>query len=492
MKARKLMILFAVIALLGACKAENKFYKGLPFEMSEVQAPRIPSRSVNLCDFGGVPDGKTLNTQAFADAIAKLSEQGGGKLIVPAGIWRTGPIGLQSHIELNVDRNAIIVFDPDQDLYPIIDTNFEGLDVRRCLSPIHAEGATDIAITGGGVIDGSGEFWREVKHRKVSDDQWKEILKRGGLVSEDGKVWFPDEGYAKARATAGSLNYPDPSLDEQEIKTFLRPVMVSLRNCERILLQDCTFQNSPCWNLHPLWCKDLTIKDITVRNPHYSANGDGIDIDACENVILTGSSFDVGDDAICIKSGKDADGRRHARKCRNLIISDCTVYHGHGGFVIGSEMSGGVENIKVSNCRFIGTDVGLRFKSTRGRGGLVKDIWCDHIYMKDIVSYGVIFNLYYAGVAASDMSKDGKEDILPVDETTPEMRDVHFSDIICSGAKQAIFINGLPELPVSGISFANSSFTADKPAEIHFATGITFDNVLVNGVPVADIPLNDR
>ena len=155
-------------------------------------------------------------------------------------------------------------------------------------------------------------------------------------------------------------------------------------------------------------------------------------------------------------------------------------------------MSGGVENIRVTGCRFIGTDVGLRFKSTRGRGGLVKDIWCDHIYMKDIVSYGVIFNLYYAGVAASDMSKDGKEDILPVDETTPEMRDVHFSDIICSGAKQAIFINGLPELPVSGISFANSSFTADKPAEIHFATGITFDNVLVNGVPVADIPLNDR
>ena len=481
MKARALIFLFAATALLGACSAENDLYKDLPFDMPKVQAPRIPSRSVNLPDFGGVPDGVTLNTQAFADAIDALAQKGGGRLVVPAGIWRTGPIGLQSHIELNIDKNAIIVFDPDQDLYPIIDTNFEGLDVRRCLSPLHAEGATDIAITGGGVIDGSGEFWREVKRRKVSDDQWKEILKRGGLVSEDGKVWFPDEGYAKARATAGSLNYPDPSLDEQEIKTFLRPVMVSLRNCERILFQDCTFQNSPCWNLHPLWCKDLTIKDITVRNPHYSANGDGIDIDACENVILTGSSFDVGDDAICIKSGKDADGRRHARKCRNLIISDCTVYHGHGGFVVGSEMSGGVENIVVRDCRFIGTDVGLRFKSTRGRGGLVKDIWCDHIYMKDIVSYGVIFNLYYAGVAASDMSKDGKEDIMPVDETTPEMRDVHFSDIICAGAKQAIFINGLPELPVSGISFENSNFTAEKDAEVHFAKEITFKNVIVNG-----------
>ena len=484
MKARALIFLFAATALLGACSAENDLYRDLPFDMPKVQAPRIPSRSVNLLDFGGAPNGVTLNTQAFADAIDALVQKGGGRLVVPAGIWRTGPIGLQSHIELNVDKNAIIVFDPDQDLYPIIDTNFEGLDVRRCLSPIHAEGATDIAITGDGVIDGSGEFWREVKRRKVSDDQWKTILKRGGLVSEDGKNWFPDEGYAKARATAGSLNYPDPSLDENEIKTFLRPVMVSLRNCERILLQDCTFQNSPCWNIHPLWCKDLTIKDITVRNPHYSANGDGIDIDACEGVILTGSSFDVGDDAICIKSGKDADGRRHARKCRNLIISDCTVYHGHGGFVVGSEMSGGVENIVVRDCRFIGTDVGLRFKSTRGRGGLVKDIWCERIYMKDIVSYGVIFNLYYAGVAASDMADGVVEPIVDVDETTPEMRDIHFSDITCAGAKQAIFINGLPELPVSGISFDNSSFTADKPTEIHFATGITFNNVLVNGETV--------
>ena len=482
----------ASAALMAACcnsgDTMDALYEGLPFDMPRVQAPDIPSRSVNLLDFGGVPDGKTLNTKAFADAIEALVQKGGGRLEVPSGVWRTGPIGLQSHIELNVCKDAVIVFDPDQSLYPIIDTNFEGLDVRRCLSPIHAEGATDIAITGGGIIDGSGEFWREVKKRKVSDDQWKEILKRGGVLSDDGKVWFPDEGYKKARATAGSLNYPDPSLDENEIKTFLRPVMVSLRNCERILLQDCTFQNSPCWNLHPLYCKDLIIKDITVRNPHYSANGDGIDIDACENVILTGSSFDVGDDAICIKSGKDADGRRHARKCRNLIISDCTVYHGHGGFVIGSEMSGGVENIKVSGCRFIGTDAGLRFKSTRGRGGLVKDIWCDHIYMKDIVAYGVIFNLYYAGVAATDMAEGQLEPVVEVDETTPEMRDIHFSDILCAGAGQAIYINGLPELPVSNISFANSNFTAGKPAEIHFATGITFDNVLINGESVANTP----
>ena len=483
---RKRIIITALLVLTTACasgSADNldALYKGLPFDMPRVALPSIPQREVVLTDFGGVGDGVTLNTDAFAKAIAFLSQKGGGRLVVPAGIWFTGPIGLQSHIELYVDKDAVIVFSTDQDLYPIVDTNFEGLDVRRCLSPIHAEGATDIAITGGGIIDGSGDAWREVKRRKVSDDQWKAILRRGGVVSDDGKNWFPDEGYAKARATAGSLNYPDPSLDEQEIKTFLRPVLVSLRACERVLIEECTFQNSPCWNLHPLYCKDVVIRDITVRNPHYSANGDGIDIDACENVILTGSSFDVGDDAICIKSGKDEDGRRHARKCRNLIIADCTVYHGHGGFVVGSEMSGGVENIRVTRCRFIGTDVGLRFKSTRGRGGLVKDIWCDHIYMKDIVSYGVIFNLYYAGVAATDLDAAAKSDIQPVDETTPEFRDLHFADIVCAGADQAVFINGLPELPVRNIDFRGCTFTAKKDAEIHFAENIVFDHVTVNG-----------
>ena len=191
--------LLPILALAVACSGAQKdefaaLYEGLPFDMPRVQLPAIPDRSVVLTDFGGVGDGVAMNTEAFAAAIGELASRGGGRLVVPAGIWRTGPIELKSHIELYVDKDAIVVFDPDQDLYPIIDTNFEGLDVRRCLSPINATGATDIAITGGGIIDGSGEFWREVKRVKVSDNQWKEILQRGGLVSEDGKVWFPDGG----------------------------------------------------------------------------------------------------------------------------------------------------------------------------------------------------------------------------------------------------------------------------------------------------------
>ena len=476
---RKLqLIFFVLIAALTACGGASKAAKE---PGSGIPQPNIPARSVSLTDFGAVPDGVTLNTEAFAKAIAHLSQQGGGRLDVPAGIWFTGPIGLESNIELHLDDAAIIVFSTDQDLYPIVNTNFEGLDVRRCLSPIHAEGAHDIAITGGGVIDGSGDAWREVKKRKVSSDQWKAVTARGGLLSEDGKVWYPDEGYARARATAGSLNKPADYLDENEIKTFLRPVLVSLRECERVLLEGCTFQNSPCWNIHPLWCRDVTVRNITVRNPHWSANGDGIDIDGCENVLLEGSSFDVGDDAICIKSGKDADGRRHARACRDLIIRDCTVYHGHGGVVIGSEMSGGVENVYVSRCRFMGTDVGLRFKSARGRGGKVRNVVCSDIYMKDIVTYGVIFNLYYEGVSATEMKARGTSDIRPVDETTPEFCDLSFSGITCAGAGQAIYINGLPEMPVRGVSFENCRFTATKGVEVNYAEGVAFDKVFING-----------
>ena len=486
MKSRILPLVLALsLALLCSCDKECKrldsLYQGLPFTMPKVALPDIPGRSVCLADFGGVGDGVTLNTDAFARAIDALVQQGGGRLLVPAGIWRTGPIALRSRIELHLDADALILFDPDQDLYPIIDTNFEGLDVRRCTSPIHAEGATDIAITGRGIIDGSGEYWRELKRAKVGDKIWKATLARGGEVAEEGWAWYPDEGYMKARLSAGSLNYPDPSLDENEIKTFLRPVLVSLRECERVLLDGVTFQNSPCWGLHPLWCRDVVVRDVTVNNPHYATNGDGIDIDGCEGVIVTGSRFDVGDDAICIKSGKDEDGRRHGRTCRNLIISDCTVYHGHGGFTVGSEMSGGVENIHVSHCRFIGTDTGLRFKSTRGRGGVVKDIWCDHIYMKDIVTYALTFNLYYEGVAATEMQEGAPADLLPVDETTPEFRDLHFSDIVCNGALQAIYINGLPEMPVRGLDFSRCTFTSGKDAQIQHAEDIRFDEVTING-----------
>ena len=279
-----------------------------------VALPVIPRDSVNLRSYGAKGDGLTLNTKAFAQAIDELSRRGGGRLVVPEGIWMTGPIVLKSNIDLHLEKGAVVKFSSDTSLYKIIDISFEGTDNRRCVSQLYANGIHDISITGDGVFDGDGDKWRKVRRNKVSPSQWERFLKAGGVVDEKGENWYPDDGY----------------------RNRVRPTLLTFQECERVLLEGCTFQNSPSWNLHPVFCKDVTVRHVYVRNPEYASNGDGIDIDACENVLLENSFFDCGDDAICIKSGKDADGRRHARASRNILIQDCTVFHGHGGFVVGS------------------------------------------------------------------------------------------------------------------------------------------------------------
>lgn len=486
--------LLAISCGTDAGKGEFDYlYKDLPFDMPVVSRPVIPSYSVDLRDFGGTGDGVTLNTEAFAKAMRHLSDMGGGHLIVPSGLWLTGPIEILSNCDLHVTENAVVIFDPDRDLYPIVETVFEGLDTKRCESPIFADGAKNISITGSGVFDGSGEAWRMVKKDKLTAGEWKKLVSSGGIVV-DGRLWYPDEAFYKATRMS-SMNVPQGNLSDgewNEIKSFLRPNLVQIRNCENVLLEDCTFQNSPCWNVHPLMTRNLIVSHVNIRNPYYSQNGDAIDIDSCENVIVVNSTFDAGDDGICIKSGKDADGRRRARPCRNLIIDNCTVFHGHGGFTVGSEMSGGVENIKVSNCRFLGTDVGLRFKSTRGRGGVVKNIHISDIYMKDIVADAVLFDLYYGGKDAVQLTDEGYVETIvpavPVDETTPEFRDIYIERVVCKGARRAMFFNGLPEMPVTNINVTDCTLSAEKGIDIRNSRDISLKDVRchpASGAPVS-------
>lgn len=246
------------------------------------------------------------------------------------------------------------------------------------------------------------------------------------MLSEDGEMWFPSESSLKGYTSSSNFNVPDliDSEELQSVKDFLRPVMVSIRNCKNVLLDGPTFQNSPAWNLHPLMSENIVIRNLTVRNPWYSQNGDGLDLESCRNVLIYNNSFDVGDDAICLKSGKNEAGRERGMPTENVVISNNTVYHAHGGFVVGSEMSGGVNNIHVSNCTFIGTDSGVRFKSTRGRGGLVENIFISNIDMIDIGSEAVRFNMFYNGNSpVLDPDEDAKNE--ERDEKLVEVSEKH-------------------------------------------------------------------
>ena len=481
--------LFVASLTLLACGTDYEFrhlYEDLPFEMAKVQRPDIPVRQVNIEDFGGVGDGVFLNTEAFAEAIDVLSQAGGGRLVVPTGVWLTGPITLKDNIDLHIRPDAVLLFSTDRDLYPIVETVFEGLDTKRCLAPINADGAKNIAITGGGTIDGNGDSWRQVKKSKISPSQWKALLKSGGFTNAKGDLWYPDSTSYRGSVVSDAFNVPQGLTTEEEwnsVKTYLRPVLIGIKNCENVLLEDCLFQNSPCWNIHPLMCKNVIINNITVRNPWYSQNGDGLDVDSCENVLVINSSFDVGDDAICIKSGKDEDGRRRARPCRNLIVDNCIVFHGHGGFVVGSEMSGGVENIKVSNCRFLGTDVGLRFKSCRGRGGVVKNIYIEDIVMMNIPTEPLLFDLHYGGKSAVEAAAEGTSpfdvEYVEADETTPQFRDIYIKDVVCSGAARAMYFNGIPEKNIENIVVEDCEIVSTKGADLRYSNGVQLKNVKI-------------
>lgn len=503
MKKLRFQLAKAVILtlLMTACKEQTQttittieqkddtaaIYEGVEFDMPKVKETSFPDYAVSIEDFGAIGDGLTSNTKAFSDAIANVSEKGGGKVIVPRGIWLTGPIQLKSNINLHLEDGALIRFSRNFDEYPLVDTSFEGLNTVRCMSPIYAYEVENIAITGTGTIDGSGDAWRYIKKGKLTSGQWKALLKSGGVLNETEDIWFPSQSSLDGFIATDNFNVPQTN-DKGELKKmkdFLRPVMVSIVKSKRILLDGLTFQNSPAWNLHPLMSEDIIIRNLNVRNPWYSQNGDGLDLDSCKNVLIYNNTFDVGDDAICFKSGKNKDGRDRAIPTENVIVKNNIVYHGHGGFVVGSEMSSGVKNVHVSNCTFIGTDVGLRFKSTRGRGGVVENIYISNIDMVDIPTDVINFNLFYGGnspIIEDDQSAEDEkrdEELVPVTEETPSFKNIFMKNIRATGSGVAANFQGLPEMNLQNVSLENAVLQAEKGILAVDTNGLVLKNVIV-------------
>lgn len=469
-----------------------RYTECLPFEMGTVQRPEFPTLSESLTQYGGIGDGHHDNTEAFAAAMQAVNQKGGGHLVVPRGVWLTGPITLLDNVDLHLTDGAVILFTADFDSYPVVETYFEGLKTRRCQSPLNAKGRTNVAITGQGTIDGNGDAWRWIKRSKLTEGEWKKLCQQEGSVTgmaQGFELWAPNQSILENLQKC-AMNVPEWCQTEEDwasTRDFLRPALLNFEQCTNVWLEGVCFQNSPAWNLHPFQCENVVIENVMVINPWNSQNGDGLDLEACKNCLVVNTKFDVGDDAICVKSGKNKDGRDLQTPCENVVVDGCAVYHGHGGFVVGSEMSSGVKNVAVRNCMFLGTDVGLRFKSARGRGGVVENIHIDNINMIDIPTDCILFDLHYTGLSAADALKLKQElaakgivperDMQPVSEETPQFKDIYISRVTCQGANRAFYFNGLPEMPVENINITDAQVTADYGIEINESRDIRISNV---------------
>jgi hypothetical protein len=458
-----------------------EYFKDLPFNMPQVKQPQFNSYAVNIKDFGAVNDGMTSNTKAIASAISMVTSKGGGTIVISEGLWLTGPIELKSNVRLHTEKGAIILFTRNYEEYPMVKTSYEGKSSWRTMSPIYAKDAENIAITGEGLFNGNGDAWRPVKKSKVSEGLWKRFVESGGILNEQGTMWYPTAGALKGSKMETSSEQRNEK-ESEEIREFIRPVMVNMISCKKIKIQGVSFQNSAAWCLHPLMCENLIIDHVIVKNEEWATNGDGIDLESCKNTLIINSIFDVGDDGICMKSGRDEEGRKRGMPTENVIVNNCKVYNGHGGFVVGSEMSGGIRNILVKHCSFIGTDNGLRFKSTRGRGGIVENIFISDITMANIVHDAILYDLYY-------MTRENNSKPPHADESTPLFRKIYMKNIICKGSDRAILFQGLPEMMLKEIVLENVTIESRTGIICKDADSIQMKNVQIysRNLPIIDI-----
>ncbi|GAA4381512.1 glycoside hydrolase family 28 protein [Hymenobacter koreensis] len=475
--------LFPIVALTVGALLTGPASSAQVSSLPKVKTTSFKADTVSIATQGAVADGLTVNTAAFQKAIDAVSQKGGGVVLVPRGHWRTGPIEMRSNVNLHLALGAFVQFTDNHTDYKLIKTSWEGVAAVRNQAQIYGQDLENIAITGKGIFDGNGHTWRMVKKSKLTETEWKRLVSSGGVTNDKKDTWYPSASSLKG-STIPEAFYLKPGKevkDYEDIKDFLRPDMLVFARSKRILLEGVTFQNSPAWTIHPLMSEDIIVRGVTALSPEYGQNTDALDLESCKNGIVEDCTFDVGDDAICIKSGRDEQGRERGMPTENFIIRNTTVYHAHGGFVIGSEMSGGARNIYVSNLNFIGTDVGLRFKTTRGRGGVVENIFIENVSMKDIPGQAIIFDMYYmakdpvplVGESAAPPVIEAK----PLNEGTPQFRNIQIKNVTCDGAETAILVRGLPEMAIKNISIENAVLQSQKGLVCIEADGIKLKNV---------------
>ena len=408
---------------------------------------RSQGSGINAADRNADPTGKIKCTRIINNIIEELSSKGGGTLYFPAGTFLTGPIIMKSNITLWLDAGAVIKFSDDFDDYlPMVPSRWEGIRVKNFASQVYAFRCENISIRGRGHFEGQGQKWwdylRTSGNNQQDSGKWQKIFARENaeLLSKN--------SYLKGR------NY------------FFRPPMITTYECKNVLIEGVSFSNPPFWTIMPAFTDNLTITGITIENPDNSPNTDGIDPSSCRNVHISNCHITVGDDCIVIKSGRDEDGREAASPTENVTITNCTMLRGHGGVVIGSEMSGNVKKIAVTNCIFDGTDRGIRIKTMRGRGGVIEDVSVSNIVMNNMVNEGILITLRYQNTAPETVSA-----------RTPSCSNVCIANIIQRGGQRPVAIYGLEERDVSQISFSNMECITRKGVLIENGHDIGFHEI---------------
>jgi polygalacturonase len=461
---REVLKLLASASLAPGMLAAEYRSKPNAWDMAElirlqIKTPDIPKIDFSITDFGAVGDGQTDCTTAIADAIAAASAAGGGRVIVPQGVYMTGPVHLESFINLHIEKDATLSFIPEPERYlPEVFTRWEGVEFMGLSPLIYAFGKSNVSITGAGTLNGGADEthwwpWKGKWKGKFATAKFTQKKARDRLFADAEAGILPEERHYAEQA-------------------YLRPPFIQLYSCEKILSEGVTITQSPFWLINPVLSTSVTVRGVTCSS--MGPNSDGCDPESCKNVLIEDCVFDTGDDCIAIKSGRNADGRRVGVASENIIVSNCEMRAGHGGVVMGSELSGGIRNVFVENCRMSSPDLvrGIRIKTNAMRGGGVENLNVRDLEVGTVRDLFVI-NFYY---------EEGENGPF-----TPIVRGISFENIHCANAERVMDLRGFEHALIRDISLRNVSIDhASEPSRISNVEGLVFDNVSANGMPVTN------
>jgi len=422
-----------------------------------VKPPTFPDRLFDITRYGARPDATTLNTKAIAEAIEACAKAGGGRVLVPAGKFLTGAIHLQSNVELHVSEGATLLFDVNPASYPLVFTRWEGMECMNYSPLIDARKQKNIGITGKGTLDGQG-----------SEQNWWPWKGRwGGTVAYGWKEGMPDQIPARKRlfemAEAGvpveQRVFGDGSL--------LRPPFIQPYDCENVLIEGVRVRNSPFWNIHPVLCRNVTLRGVDVFG--HGPNNDGVDPESVDHMLIEDCSFNTGDDCIAVNSGRNADGRRLATPSQNILVRNCRMQEGHGGVVVGSQISGGARWVFAENCHMDSPNLwyAIRFKNNALRGGLL-----ENFYYRDID----VGQVSRAAITCDFNYEEGANGAF-----TPQLRNVFVERLHVKKAIRVLDSQGLPKAPVNDITLRDCSFNGvTQPSIVRYTRSVRLEKVRVN------------